>query len=146
MYTVDYPRFAALGTATTEQRRVHEAARHVKHRMAGALRPGVTCAELYRVALAACEEADVEPADRGRRPGTARMGHGQGMNVTEPPSITPEDQTMLEPGVVISLEPGVRGSAERGAVECVWEDTYVVTAEGPEQLTLETEELREIPF
>ena len=72
----------------------------------------------------------------------ARMGHGQGMLMTEPPSVSPEDHTRLEPGMVISTEPGVRS----GNVQFQWEDVHVITEEGQEQLTLETEELRELPF
>jgi Xaa-Pro aminopeptidase len=70
-----------------------------------------------------------------------RFGHGQGM-VTEPPSINPEDHTVLEVGMVISTEPGLR----LGDVHFLWEDTHVITEDGHQQLTLETPELREIPF
>ena len=51
-----------------------------------------------------------------------RFGHGQGMLLTEPPSVNPRDHTELAVGMVLSTEPGFR------------------------QLTLETTELREIPF
>lgn len=140
MYTVDYPRFAVLGTATAEQRRVHDAARHVARRMAEALRPGATCAEIFQVGIDACVEADVEPT--ARRPGS-RMSHGQGMLLTEPPSITPDDRTVLALGVVLSTEPGVRG---RHGVSVLWEDVHVVTDSASTRITLEPDELREIPF
>jgi Xaa-Pro aminopeptidase len=64
------------------------------------------------------------------------------MLVTEPPSINPEDHTVLEVGMVISTEPGLR----MGDVHFPWEDTHVITEDGHQQLTLETAELREIPF
>lgn len=100
MYTVDYPRFAVLGIATNEQRRVHEAAKAVSNKMADALRPGVTCAEIHRVAVKAIEDAGVT-VDREEKLGAGgRFGHGQGMLVTEPPSISSEDHTVLESGVV----------------------------------------------
>ena len=60
--------------------------------------------------------------------------------MTEPPSLCPEDHTVLEVGTVISTEPGVRCND----VQFLYEDVHVVTAEGHEQLTLETDELREI--
>ena len=142
MYTVDYPRFAVLGKATDEQRRVHDAARTVSNTMADALRPGVTCAELHRVAVKAMEDLGLDADQKEKLSGGSRFGHGQGMLVTEPPSITPKDHTVLEPGVVLSTEPGVRS----GDVTFLWEDTHVVTEDGHEQLTLETGELREIPF
>jgi Xaa-Pro aminopeptidase len=64
------------------------------------------------------------------------------MLLTEPPSITPSDHTVLEAGMVLSTEPRVRS----GPLEFQWEDTHLVTEDGHEQLTLETDELREIPF
>jgi Xaa-Pro aminopeptidase len=145
MYTVDYPRFAVLGKATDEQRRVHEAAKYVSRQMADAIRPGLRCSELYWVGANAVNDVDVELDRHHKRP-EFRMGHGQGMGVTEPPSIVSGDETVLETGMTLSTEPGVSGGAARGNVEYLWEDTHVVTDDGHEQLTLETDELREIPF
>ena len=141
-YTIDYPRFAALGKATEEQHRLHEAVKRVKQKMADALRPGVTCAEIHAVGVRAIE---VEPGLDIPTPemfARSRMGHGQGMLLTEPPSINPLDHTVLEAGMVLSTEPRVSS----GPLEFLWEDTHVVTEDGHEQLTLETDELREIPF
>ena len=145
MYTVDYPRFAVLGSATAEQRRVHEAVKYVNRQMADAIRPGLRCSELYRVGANAVRDVDVELDQYHQKP-EFRMGHGQGMSVTEPPSVVGDDDTVLEVGMTLSTEPGVSGGRGRGGVEYLWEDTHVVTADGHEQLTLETDELREIPF
>ena len=145
MYTVDYPRFAVLGKATDEQRRVHEAVKYVNRQMADAIRPGLRCSELYWVGANAVKDVDVELDKYHKRP-EFRMGHGQGMGVTEPPSVVSTDDTVLEAGMTLSTEPGVSGGAARGDVEYLWEDTHVVTEDGHEQLTLETDELREIPF
>ncbi len=141
-YTVDYPRFAALGKATEEQHRLHEAVKRVSKKMADALRPGVTCADIHAVGVRAIHAEtglDVPASEIFAR---GRMGHGQGMLLTEPPSITPSDHTVLEAGMVLSTEPRVRS----GPLEFQWEDTHLVTEDGHEQLTLETDELREIPF
>ena len=141
-YTVDYPRFAALGKASEEQRRLHEAVKRVSKKMADALRPGLTCAEIHAVGVRAIEAEsglDVPTREMFAR---GRMGHGQGILVTEPPSITQSDHTVLEAGMIISTEPKVRS----GPLEFQWEDTHLVTEDGHELLTLETDELREIPF
>ena len=141
MFTVDYVRMASLGPATDLQKRVHRAVLDVNQKMADALKPGVTCSELYRLGARAIE--DGKEKVRGlERSGGARMGHGQGMLLTEPPSINPGDHTRLEPGMVISTEPGVRS----GDVQFQWEDVHVITEDGHELLTLETDELREIAF
>jgi Xaa-Pro aminopeptidase len=141
MYTIDYPRMATLGPATDAQKRAHAAVLEVTRRMADALRPGLRCSELHRLALQAI--ADVGGVfDRPDRIPSGRFGHGQGMLLTEPPSVTPRDHTALTPGMVLSTEPGFR----LDGVPMLWEDTHVVTETGHEQLTLETSELHEIPF
>lgn len=141
IYTVDYARMAVLGKATDEQRRVHAAALRVNRKMMDALRPGIRCSELYALGLRAIEEAgvivDINGPERTRG---ARMGHGQGMLLTEPSSIAAGDDTVMEPGMVISTEPGVRS----GDVQFLWEDVHMITEDGHEQITLETLELREI--
>jgi len=109
--------------------------------MADALEPGVKCSELHRVAVTAMEELGVSP-DRPDKLSGSRVGHGQGILITEPPNINPRDDTVLEPGMVLSTEPGVR----LGDVQFLWEDVHVVTEDGHEQLTTETEELREIDW
>ena len=57
----------------------------------------------------------------------------------EPPRICPDDHTVLEEGMVISTEPKV-------AMNLLWEDVHVITADGHDQLTSESVALREIPF
>jgi Xaa-Pro aminopeptidase len=141
MYTIDYPRMATLGPATDAQKRAHAAVLAVTRRMADALRPGLRCSDLHRLALQAI--ADVGGVfDRPERIPSGRFGHGQGMLLTEPPSVTPRDHTVLTPGMVLSTEPGFR----LDGVPMLWEDTHVVTETGHEQITLETSELHEIPF
>ena len=143
-YTVDYPRFAALGKASDEQKRVYDAIVEINRKMAEALRPGVTCAEIYQVGAKAIEDAGLTFDDPVKLKGGARMGHGQGMLLTEPPSINPRDHTVLEPGVVLSTEPGAM--SKDSGIGFLWEDVHVVTEDGHEQITLDSEELREIAF
>ena len=141
LYTVDYARMATLGKATDAQKRVHQGVIEVNSKMAEALRPGVRCSDLHRLAVEAIAAAGLE-VDTLPRLQVGRMGHGQGILITEPPSIAPGDDTVLEDGMVISTEPGVRS----GDVQFLWEDVHVVTSDGHEQITLETQELREISF
>jgi Xaa-Pro aminopeptidase len=62
---------------------------------------------------------------------SSRIGHGLGKELTEPPSIVDGDETVLEPGMVISIETGV--AAWDGYF--VLEDNVVVTANGAEMLS-----------
>ena len=128
---------ATLGEATDLQRSVHAVSIEVSRRMTEALRPGLTCSDLFIASRKAVDEvASGMPGLEWF--GQVRMGHGQGLMVTEPPSICPEDDTELEPGMVISTEPGVQS----GDVQFTWEDVHVITEDGSEQITDETTELQ----
>jgi hypothetical protein len=63
---------------------------------------------------------------------TGRMGHGLGLQFTEPPSNMSDDHTVLEEGVVITIEPGVE--YEQGKM-IVHEENVVITSSGAEPLT-----------
>ena len=62
-----------------------------------------------------------------------RLGHGLGMQLTEWPSNTSTDNTVLEPGVVLTLEPGM---AFLQGKEMVHEENIVITENGPEWLSI----------
>lgn len=86
-----------------------------------AIRPGARACDLYH-AMAA-----VTGAGEG-----GRLGHGLGQHLTEGLSLTASDQTVLEPGMVLTLEPGV--SLPGGGI-MVHEDDFVVTQTGCRQLS-----------
>jgi Xaa-Pro aminopeptidase len=60
------------------------------------------------------------------------MGHGLGAQLTEWPSLTASDRTPLEPGMVITLEPGMEFSAGKMMVH---EENIVITENGAELLS-----------
>jgi len=132
-HTIDYARFATLGPASDQRKRAHAALLEANAAMISALAPGITCAELHHIGHQVIKRAGYEI------PPSGRIGHGQGIQFTEPPSITPDDHTVLEEGMVISTEPEV-------ALDMLWEDVHVITADGSDQLTSETVELRELKF
>jgi Xaa-Pro aminopeptidase len=59
-----------------------------------------------------------------------RVGHGVGLNMTEPPHMAIYDRTPLREGMVITIEPGV--ATEYGTFQA--EEDLVVTADGCEVL------------
>ena len=139
MYTVDYTRWVVLGRATDVLKRMYEALLEVNRKMAAALGPGVTCSEIYRVGNEAIVEA-CSPTKGLERFGPSRMGHGQGLLITEPPSIHPDDHTPLAPGMVLSIEPGLTADG----VQMLWEDVFVISDEGSAQITRESDELTQV--
>ncbi len=60
------------------------------------------------------------------------LGHGLGLQVHEGPAIRPNSETILEPGMVFTIEPGIY-LPEWGGVRI--EDDILVTADGHEVLS-----------
>ena len=69
--------------------------------------------------------------DEGRLE-AGRLGHGLGMQLTEWPSIIPQDQTPLAPGMVLTLEPSV--TLPSGKI-MVHEENIVIRGGGAEFLS-----------
>jgi Xaa-Pro aminopeptidase len=66
------------------------------------------------------------------------LGHGVGIQIHEAPVLRPESTDVLEPGNVVSVEPGIYLPGE-GGVRI--EDLVLVTADGRDRLTRFTKEL-----
>src|SRR4029453_8734065 len=67
------------------------------------------------------------------------MGHGVGLQIHEAPTLRPESTDVLEPGNVVSVEPGIYLPDEGAGVRI--EDLVLVTDDGCERLTQFTKEL-----
>ena len=63
-------------------------------------KPGATASDLFHAMNSILTQNSLG-TDAGR------LGHGVGMSLTEWPSLIPEDHTVLEQGMVLSLEPGI---------------------------------------
>ncbi len=61
-----------------------------------------------------------------------RLGHALGMQLTEGLSLTPHDQTVLEPGMVLTLEPGTDVSPGKIMVH---EENIVITDGAPRAIS-----------
>ena len=65
------------------------------------------------------------------RVGIGRVGHGLGLDLTEPPSVNREDATILAPGMTLAVEP--LGTFRFGVL--YGEENVVVTETGPQLLS-----------
>ncbi len=65
-------------------------------------------------------------------------GHGLGMDVHEAPSLSLKSETILKPGMVVTIEPGIYIPEVGG---CRIEDDIVITENGNEPLNFSTKEL-----
>ena len=70
-----------------------------------------------------------------------RTGHGLGSEIHEPPFITSTSETILEPGMVFSIEPGIYMPDKFGVR---LEEIVILTDSGPEILSQIPRELKVI--
>ncbi len=66
-----------------------------------AITPGAVCSDIYHIARSVFEEEGVAEAF------THGLGHGVGLETHEAPSLSPRCQTVLQPGMVVTVEPGL---------------------------------------
>ena len=90
------------------------------------LRPGIIFEDLYFTAMKEYEDAGFGSILPGR------CGHGMGLSTHEFPSVTRGNKVALEPGMILTVEPGLM-SARLGAVRN--SDTVLITQDGFEFLT-----------
>ena len=124
-YFCDFDRNFSIGPASDAVKRAHEALWHATEDVLSTLRPGARAVDLHAAFTAAL-------LARGGEPGGGRLGHGLGIALTEWPSVTPLDETVLRAGMVLTLEP----SAALGpGCLMVHEENIVLRETGPELLS-----------
>ena len=125
-YFSDFDRNFAIGAADDAARRAYDTVYRATEAGLAAARPGTTSADLF-VAMQTILEA-------GGALGNAvgRLGHGLGSELTEPPSHAAFDDTILSPGMVITLEPGMEFAPGRNMVH---EENLVIRDDGAELLS-----------
>lgn len=123
-YFCDFDRNFALSHADDAVRRAHETLVRAVEAAAAISRPGRTCADLFRAM------ATVVGQGEGA---VGRLGHGLGMQLTEPPSLTGFDDTVLQDNMVLTLEPSLIIGEGRMMVH---EENIVIRDGAPEFLTV----------
>lgn len=133
-YFCDFDRNYAVGRVADAARRAHEAVWQATQAGIDAARPGVTTSDLWRVMARILDAAGSTGNNVGR------MGHGLGLQLTEPPSNMPGDNTPLVPGMVMTIEPGMEYAP---GCMITHEENIVITESGAELLTVRAP--REMP-
>ena len=100
-YKSDVTRVVHLGEPPPQVRAVHEIVLEANRRGREAAVAGAYARDVDRAARTVIEQAGYGPYF------IHRTGHGLGMEVHEAPWISAESPTMLEPGMVFSVEPGI---------------------------------------
>lgn len=134
-YCSDMTRTVAIGTASTDQRRLYEAVLEANQAGIVAARAGMPCAEMDGAARDSLHRAGF--GDHF----THGLGHGVGLDVHEMPSIGAQSTQSLRRGMVVTVEPGVYLSGVAGVRI---EDLVLVEESGCRLLNQATKELIEI--
>ena len=125
-YVGDTCRDAVFQKASPEVVETHRVITAVQEKTLQALRPGITTAEVYRIALAEIRRLGWTMFD------SEMFGHSLGLSFHENPLIIPSSDTVLEPNMVINVEIPV-SPTKLGAFNM--EDTSVITRSGAERLS-----------
>jgi Xaa-Pro dipeptidase len=125
-YFSDFDRKVAFEEAAADAKDAYRAVWDATEAGLAAVRPGATTTEVFD----AMNEVLVANGSLGNDVG--RMGHGLGMQVTEWPSHTSSDDTVIEENMVLTLEPGLMWAPGKAMVH---EENLVVRANGAELLS-----------
>jgi Xaa-Pro dipeptidase len=125
-YHAELERTMVIGPPSDEQQRLFEHMLVLQDLAVAALRPGRTCAEVDAQVRAYYDEHDLWGNWRHH------TGHCIGLRYHEGPFLDHGDPTVIEPGMVFTVEPGLYDAALGGFRHS---DTIAVTADGLDWLT-----------
>ncbi|MFG2193400.1 M24 family metallopeptidase [Streptomyces sp. NPDC048639] len=131
-YGSDTSRTVHVGEPTSEEQAVHDVVRQAQQAAFEAVRPGIACQEVDRVARAVITGAGY--GDRFIH----RTGHGIGVTTHEPPYMVEGEEQPLVPGMCFSIEPGIYLPGRFGVRI---EDIVTVTEDGGRRLNNTAREL-----
>lgn len=116
----------AFSKSSWSRRKVFDAVRKALEAAVSVVRPGVRCRDIDKKAREVLDGAGL------LKYFPHATGHGVGLEVHEPPSISPYSRDVLREGMIITVEPGVYIPGEGGVR---FEDLLLVTDRGGEKLT-----------
>ncbi len=131
-YHSDVTRMVHLGEPSEEERAILNIVLEANKQGREAIKPGARACDIDHATRSVIEKAGYGPNF------FHRTGHGIGLEVHETPWITPTNETILEPGMAFSVEPGIYLPGRLGVRI---EDIVIVTKEGYHCLTGVNQEL-----
>jgi Xaa-Pro aminopeptidase len=100
-YTADLTRTVMVGKANRKQKQVYSTVLKAQQLSIGKARAGMKACDLDGVARRV-----IKRAGYGKYFGHG-LGHGIGLQVHDNPAVNPTNQQRLEPGMVVTIEPGI---------------------------------------
>lgn len=136
-YVIDQTRTLCIGELDAELQRAYDVSESIMRATERQLKPGTIAESLYFLALEIAKEQGLASHFMGYgQDQVTFLGHGIGLEVDELPVLARGFKCPLMPGMVIAIEPKFTFPG-RGVVGI--ENTYLITEDGFEQLTISRE-------
>ncbi len=144
-YASDFSRMAAVGAPSGRQADLYERVIRTTRKTVEAIRPGLRTCELSRLCSIEFEKAGLKDLwGQGDCSSSAsnrawRNGHGIGMATTEMPHVALYDDTVLKPGMTITIEPTIATADGHFNIEedvLVTGDGYEILSRAPRELVV----------
>lgn len=125
-YATDLTRTFMIGSPSEEQRRFFEAAFEAQKAAKDVLKPGIKAKVVHQVAVSKFKEYGLSEYF------PHLTGHGVGCEIHQSPILDEGQDTVLKPGMITTVEPGIYKEGVGGAR---LEDMVLITEAGSEVLT-----------
>lgn len=140
-YMGDMSRVFSIGRLPEQAYTAHQICLEIQDAVTSMAKPGTVCEDMYNTAINIVEKAGLADNFMGMGQKAKFIGHGIGLEINEAPVIAPRMKQELEPGMVFALEPKI---VLPGIGPVGIENSWVVTTEGVEKLTICKEEIIEL--
>lgn len=128
-YFADVSRSFVKGPPSEKVAKMYDAVRDAQDAAYAVVGSGIAAKAVHEAAAKIIRERGFDVGEKGFIHG---LGHGVGLDVHEAPHLSATSQDTLEPGMVITIEPGLY-YPEHGGVRL--EDMIVITDKGYQNLT-----------
>ena len=128
-YFCDFDRNYGFGNISLESEQIYNTLWEATEVGLDKIKPGAKCSDVSSAMYSVLKKAGLISNNVGR------MGHGLGLQLTEPPSIMNSDNTILQENMIITIEPCFEYKPNKMLVH---EENILITSKGYEMLTSRT--------
>lgn len=140
-YMGDMSRVFSIGKLPEQAYVAHQTCLEIQEEIVAMAKPGTVCEDMYNKAIEIVTKAGFADYFMGVDQKAKFIGHGIGLEINEMPVLAPRMKQELEPGMVFALEPKI---VLPGIGPVGIENSWAVTTDGLEKLTLCKEEIIEL--
>ena len=140
-YMGDMSRVFSIGKLPEQAYAAHQTCLEIQEEIVAMAKPGTVCEDMYNKAIEIVTKAGFADYFMGVDQKAKFIGHGIGLEINEMHVLAPRMKQELEPGMVFALEPKI---VLPGIGPVGIENSWAVTTDGLEKLTLCKEEIIEL--